>query len=165
MQATPSLERGNIEDIIDANLLLEQCNMEIMLKMGQLGLRCVVKSPKERPTMTQVWQELEAALHAADNFIHKQPSKGSRRSLGGSRQSAEYGPRRSSDQDYSQSFVSIDGVGLQRFHVEMDSLSFQSTSLRCLDSNSISVDFDKNSLSGITEETSTEEDSIYKRGH
>ncbi|GLT74148.1 hypothetical protein SLA2020_459620 [Shorea laevis] len=51
--ARPSIERGNIEEILDANLLSEPCNTKMMLKMGQLGLRCVVKNPKDRPTMTQ----------------------------------------------------------------------------------------------------------------
>ncbi|KAL5706394.1 hypothetical protein ACHQM5_024568 [Ranunculus cassubicifolius] len=135
--ARPSLELGNVEDIVDVNLLSEPCNMEMMLKMGQLGLQCVVKVPKERPTITQVWKELEEALYSTDNLMNKQASRSSRRS--------------------SQSFVSIDGVGLQRFHIEMDeSLSFQSTSLRCFENNSISIDIDNNILKGITEETSTD---------
>ncbi|CAK9142122.1 unnamed protein product [Ilex paraguariensis] len=150
----PSLERGNVDEILDASLLLEPCNMEMMLKMGLLGLRCVVKVPKQRPTMTQVWQELEAALHSSDNFINNQPSKSARRSVGVSSQSTDRGSYRSVDQDYSQNSVSIDGIGLQRFHVEMDSLSFQSASLRCLETNSISIDADKSNLRGIMEETS-----------
>ncbi|PIA25157.1 hypothetical protein AQUCO_12400011v1 [Aquilegia coerulea] len=68
--ARPSLELGNVEDIIDVNLLSEPCNMEMMLKMGQLALRCVVKVPKNRPTMTQVWQELEESFYSTDNFIN-----------------------------------------------------------------------------------------------
>ncbi|KAK9285100.1 hypothetical protein L1049_024285 [Liquidambar formosana] len=163
--ARPSIERGSVDEILDANLLLEPCNMEMMLKMGQLGLRCVVKVPKQRPTMAQVRQELEEALYAADNFIHKNPSKGPRRSIGGSCRTAEYRAQRSTDHDYSQSFVSIDGVGFQRFHVEMDSLSFQSTSLRCLETNSISIDIEKsNNLRGINEETSGEEEINHRRG-
>ncbi|KAF9604585.1 hypothetical protein IFM89_008029 [Coptis chinensis] len=134
--ARPSLELRSVEDIIDVNLLTEPCNMETMLKMGQLGLRCVVKVPKERPTMKQVWKELEETLYSTDNHINKQPSRSSRQSWGSS--------RRSVDRDTSQSFVSIDGVGLQRFHVEMDSMSFQSTSLRCFENNSNSIDMDKN---------------------
>lgn len=137
LQARPSLEQGRVEAILDANLLLEHCNVEMMLRVGQLGLRCVEKVPKKRPTMTQVWQELEAALYSADDFIHKQPSR----------------QQRSTDHDFSQSSVSIDRVGLQRFHVEMDSLFSMSTSLRCLEANSISIDVDKNNLRGISEET------------
>ncbi|KAK9062049.1 hypothetical protein SSX86_019233 [Deinandra increscens subsp. villosa] len=67
--ARPHLERGSVEEILDANLLLEPCNMEIMLKMGILGLRCVVKEPKQRPTMTQVYKELEAALWSANSTV------------------------------------------------------------------------------------------------
>lgn len=92
--------------------------MDVMLKMGQLGLRCAVKNPKNRPTMTQVWQELEQALKSADGRFM---------------QSTE-------QNEYSQSFVSIDGIGFQRFRVDMDSLSFASASLRCLDASSISID-------------------------
>ncbi|KAA8532021.1 hypothetical protein F0562_006837 [Nyssa sinensis] len=144
--ARPSLERCSVEEILDANLLLEPCNMYIMLKMGQLGLRCVVKVPNERPTMTEIWRELEAGLYSAGHCIYKQPSRGSRRSIGTS--------SRSIDHDCSQSSVSIDGVGLQRFHVEMDSLSFQSASLRCLEDSSVSIDTDKYNLRGISEEMS-----------
>ncbi|KAF8406637.1 hypothetical protein HHK36_008727 [Tetracentron sinense] len=142
--ARPSLERGSVEDILDANLLLEPCNMEMMLKMGKLGLRCVVEIPKERPTMTQVWKELEEALYSVDYFIHKQPSRGSLRSM--------------------ESFVSIDGIGLQRFLVDMDSLSFQSTSLRCLETNSIStIDAEANNLGEISEESSSDEETSLTR--
>ncbi|KAF6140486.1 hypothetical protein GIB67_010316 [Kingdonia uniflora] len=138
--ARPSLERGNVEDIIDVNLLTAPCNMEMMLKMGELGLRCAVKTPKKRPTMTQVWQELEEALHSTDNYINKQPSRTSRRSYGSSQRSAGL------DRDTSQTF-SVDGIGLQRFQVELDSISFQSTSMRWLDNNDISIDIDeKNNL-------------------
>ncbi|KAI3798820.1 hypothetical protein L1987_34099 [Smallanthus sonchifolius] len=69
--ARPHLERGSVEEILDANLLLEPCNMDIMLKMGLLGLRCVVKEPKQRPTMTQVYKELEAALWSANSHVHR----------------------------------------------------------------------------------------------
>ena len=138
IQARSSLERGKVEDIIDVNLLSEPCNMKMMLKMGRLGLRCVAHIPKERPTMTQVWQELEEALYMAENPIHKQPSWDSRKSM---------------DYEYSQSsFVSINEIGFQRFHVEMESLSFQSTILRCLEDNSTTIDVDKNTLKGTYEE-------------
>ncbi|GKV45109.1 hypothetical protein SLEP1_g52230 [Rubroshorea leprosula] len=144
----PSIERGNIEEILDANLLSEPCNMEMMLKMGQLGLRCVVKNPEDRPTMTQVWQELEDALYSVDSFIGKHPSRSSRISLF----------CQSIDQDYSQSFVSIDGVKFQRFRVEMDSMSFQSTSLRCFEASSVNIDADQSTLRGISEERNREEE-------
>ncbi|KAK2996086.1 hypothetical protein RJ640_011592 [Escallonia rubra] len=152
--ARPSLEQCSVEDILDANLLLEPCNMEMMLKMGQLGLRCVVKVPKQRPTMTQVWQELEASLYSAESFINKQPSRGSQRHTGNSHAYTDHGGRYSTDNDHSHSFVSVDGVGLQRFHVEMDSMSFQSTSMRCLEADTISLDIDKYNLRGISEEPS-----------
>lgn len=42
--------------------------------------------------------------------------------------------------------MSLNGVGFQRYHVEMESYSFRSTSLRCLEENSISVEFDKKNL-------------------
>ncbi|XWS45600.1 hypothetical protein CRYUN_Cryun15aG0150400 [Craigia yunnanensis] len=149
----PSIERGSIEEILDTSLLSEPCNMEMMLKMGELGLRCVVKMPKDRPTMTEVWQELEDTLYSVDNFMNKQPLRSSRRTIGKFARPTEQGHRRSLDQDYSQSFVSIDGVGFQKFRVEMDSVSFLSTSLRCFEINSNSVDVDKKSLRGISEET------------
>nr|POF11874.1 putative serine/threonine-protein kinase pbl15 [Quercus suber] len=123
---------------------VKPCNMEIMLKMAQLGLRCSVKVPKQRPTMNQVWQELEEALHSVGNFISKKPSSAALISSGSS------APCESMDNDYSQSFVSLNGVGLQRFHVEMESYSFRSTSLRCLEENSTSVEFDKKNLKGNT---------------
>lgn len=160
MQARPGLERGDVEEILDANLLTELCNKEMMLKMGRLGLRCVVKHPKDRPTMTQVWQELEEALYPVDSFIHKEPWRTSITSPTSSHQSIDHGPGRSTDSDYSQSFVSIDGVGFQRFRVEMDCLSFQSTSLRCFETSSVSIDIDKNNLRGIREETCREEEMI-----
>ncbi|KAM4128976.1 hypothetical protein ACJW30_02G209700 [Castanea mollissima] len=144
MQARPSLEKGRVEEILDVNLLSEPCNMEILLKMAQLGLRCSVKVPKQRPTMNQVWQELAEAQHSADNFISKHPSSAALISSGSS------APCESMDNDYSQSFVSLTGVGLQRLHVEMESYSFRSTSLRCLAENSISVEFDKKNLKGNT---------------
>ncbi|WCJ32722.1 protein kinase family protein [Euphorbia peplus] len=137
--ARPSLESGNVAEILDASLLTEPCNMEMMLKMGQLGLRCVVQNPKKRPTMTRVWQELEDALHS-------RPS--SHRLIG-------HGTRRSVDcNDSSQSFVSIDGVRYEGFGIEMDSsISFQSDiSLRCFKVNSFSIDVDKNNLRGISED-------------
>ncbi|XP_020540144.1 probable serine/threonine-protein kinase PBL11 [Jatropha curcas] len=150
--ARPSLERSNVAEILDANLLVEPCNMEVMLKMGQLGLRCVVQNPKDRPTMTQVWQELEETLYAADRFNQKEPSRSSKASSARSYRLTDHRPQRSTDSD-SQSFVSIDGVGLQRFHIEMDNLSFQSASLRCFEATSFSIDIDNN-LTGISEETS-----------
>ncbi|KAG8367504.1 hypothetical protein BUALT_Bualt16G0078800 [Buddleja alternifolia] len=137
--ARNSIEKGSIEDILDANLLMEGCNMEMMLKMGEIGLRCVVKVPKERPTMTQVWQELEVALNSVDNVLPKHPlSENCTRLNNASNQSIT---RRIHqwDHDYSQSIVSVDGIGLERFDVDMDSLSFQSASLRCLET-SISMD-------------------------
>lgn len=137
LQARPSLEKGSVEEVLDANLLLEPCNMEMMLKMGQLGLRCVVKVPKQRPTMTQVWQELEAALYMADTSIPKQPVK--RRSIGISHEST--------DHDYSHS-----GVELQRFRIEMDTIHGAST--RCLDTNATSIDIDKNCSRGIRQQMS-----------
>lgn len=123
---------------MDANLLLEPCNMEVMLKMGQLGLRCVVKVPKQRPTMTQVWQELEAALHVADTYIPKHPRK--RRSIGVSHRSMV-------EQDDSES-----GVEFQRFHVDMD--TDHSASLGCLDSSAVSIEIDKVTSRGIRQQMS-----------
>ncbi|KAK7346311.1 hypothetical protein VNO80_20827 [Phaseolus coccineus] len=142
--ARPSIKKGSVEEIIDANLLCqsEPCNMEVMLKMGQLALRCVVEEPKHRPTMTQVCQELERALYSADSFnSNKQSSKGFFTPIGLSQQSPKSETRGSVEShDCSESFVSIDGVGFQKFHVDMDSFSFKSTDLRCLENNSISID-------------------------
>lgn len=129
LQARPSIEKGSIEEIMDANLFCESepCNMKVMLKMGQLGMRCVAQEPKHRPTMIHVCKELEQALYSDDNFRNKDSE-----TLG-----------------FSHSFVSIDGVGFEKFHVDMDSFSFKSTNLRCLENNSISIDIDKNNLKRI----------------
>ena len=121
-------------DILDTNLLVQGCNMEMMLKMGEIGLRCVVKVPKERPTMTQVRQELEAALEAAEEASPDHPPRDDPAvSTGGD--GWESGMTHRS----SHSVVSVDGIGLERFHVDMDSVSFQSVNLRCLET-SISMD-------------------------
>ncbi|KAK9165061.1 hypothetical protein Scep_000252 [Stephania cephalantha] len=137
--ASPSIGKGNVEEILDVRLLSEPCNIEMMLKMAQLGMRCAVKAPKNRPTMIKVWEELEEALYSTDNLSSvKQSLKGGRRSTSG-----------------SQSSVSLDGIGLQKFHVEMDSISFQSTSLRCLEDNSVSIELYKSNLEGISEGTNT----------
>ncbi|KAM0022182.1 putative protein kinase RLK-Pelle-LRR-I-1 family [Helianthus debilis subsp. tardiflorus] len=131
--ARPHLERGNVEEILDANLLLEPCNMDIMLKMGRLGLRCVVKEPKQRPTMRQVYKELETALWSANSNVQRQVTpRSSTESVGG--RSSELRKGHVMDHDRS---VSLDGVGLQRFRVDIDSLSFQSASLRCLEPDNL----------------------------
>ncbi|KAL3525225.1 hypothetical protein ACH5RR_013597 [Cinchona calisaya] len=156
--ARSSLERGRVHEIIDSNLLLEECNIEIMLKMGQLGLKCVVDMPKERPTMTQVRQELETALHSVQIFIPKQHSLNSPELSRFRSGSAVYGSCRSIDNGYSQRSISIDGIGLQRFHVDMDSHSFRSSSLKCFE-HSISMEAAAASnLRGISEEMSTSMD-------
>ncbi|XP_038996825.1 probable serine/threonine-protein kinase PBL11 [Hibiscus syriacus] len=122
--ARPSIERGHIEEILDTTLLSRPCNIDMMLTMGELGLRCVAKTPKDRPTMTQVWQELENTLYSVDNLINKQPLRSSKPTTTPTFPGAtEQGHHRSFDLDYSQSFVSIDGVGFQKFHVELDSAS------------------------------------------
>ncbi|KAL4375914.1 hypothetical protein GQ457_02G013450 [Hibiscus cannabinus] len=147
--ARPSIERGNIEEILDTTLLSGPCNMDMMLTMGELGLRCVAKMPKDRPTMTQVWQELENMLYSAGNLINKQTLRSSKPTTNPTfPRPTEQRHHRSFDQDYSQSFVSIDGVGFQRFHVELDSISSQSTSLRCFELDSASIDVDRKNLRG-----------------
>jgi hypothetical protein len=132
LQARPSIEKGNIAEIMDANLFCqnEPCNMEVMLKVGQLGIRCVAQEPKHRPTMTQVCKELEHALYSDDSFTDKDSE-----ALGSVQHC-----------DFSQGFVSIEGAGLEKFHIDMDSFSFKSINLRCLENNSISIDIDKNNL-------------------
>ncbi|XP_057767935.1 putative serine/threonine-protein kinase isoform X1 [Salvia miltiorrhiza] len=129
-----SIEKGKIGDILDTNLLVQGCNMEMMVKMGEIALRCVVKVPKERPTMSQVRQELEAALKAADDEDLPPPPPAASMGDGDDDQRKSGRIHRSSD-----SVVSVDGIGLERFHVELDSVSFQSVSLRCLET-SISMD-------------------------
>ncbi|KAI3922527.1 hypothetical protein MKX01_006216 [Papaver californicum] len=148
--ARPSIERGIVEDIIEVNLLAESCNMQMMLKMGQLGLRCTVETPKNRPTMTQVSQELEEALISTDNYlmhVSNQPyhSKGSiKASMEGSHKFSADLQTNQHELEISQSFVSIDGLKFQKFRLEeMDSVnSFAGTNLRCLENNSISLDVD-----------------------
>lgn len=126
LQARPSLEKGRVEEILDADLLTEPCNLEVMLKMGQLGLKCTSQQPKYRPTMAQVWQELEEALHGADNFSkRKQLLK-----------------QKSMEFEYSESLVSIEGIRFEKFCVGMDSFAFESASLKCLEINSVSINVD-----------------------
>lgn len=121
-------------DILDTNLIVQGCNMEMMLKMGEIGLRCVVKVPKERPTMAQVRQELEAALEAAEEASREDTTRDDPAvSMGGD------GWESGRNHRSSHSVVSVDGIGLERFHVDMDSVSFQSVNLRCLET-SISMD-------------------------
>ncbi|KAH6818481.1 hypothetical protein C2S51_002084 [Perilla frutescens var. frutescens] len=123
--ARPSVEKGEIEEILDADLAIEGCNMESVLKMAQIALKCVVEVPKMRPTMTQVWEELEAAFNF-DDELPEQPL------------TDDHSRNRDNRYDFNcQSIVSVDGIGLERFHVEMDSLSFQSSSLRCLQTSAI----------------------------
>ncbi|XP_017604805.1 probable serine/threonine-protein kinase PBL25 [Gossypium arboreum] len=132
------VSRGATSKKSSIQLLSKPCNMEMMLKMGELGLRCVAKTPKDRPTMTQVWQELE-------NTFNEHPSLSSKTTTTTKfPQSTEQGI--SFEQDCSQSFVSIDGVGFQKFHIELDSISSQSNSLRCFEINSASIDIDKENL-------------------
>lgn len=136
-QARDSIENNRIEDIVDANLLVQGCNMGLMLKIGQLALRCVVKEPKERPTMNQVWRELEAALRSVDEPLAEEdrPMLAREESIVSRRIDRSL----TSGDDYCHSIVSVDGIGLERFYVDVDGVSFQSASLRCL---SISVDED-----------------------
>ncbi|XP_068640794.1 probable serine/threonine-protein kinase PBL11 [Aristolochia californica] len=146
--ARSSIEEGNIGDVLDANLLLQPCNMEMMLKMGELGLRCTEKIPRRRPTMAQICEELEEALRSTESFIDsKHPTSSFR----------------SEDED-SQSFVSIDGAKLQRFRVEMESMSFQSPSMKAFEISSVSLDMEKKVqkiTGGIIEEDDTRKTHAY----
>lgn len=156
------MERGRVEEIIDANLIMgmEACNMEIMLKMGQIGLRCVVGEPKKRPTMNQVWQELETALQSVDAFLPKQPSSNSETFLKGSFSLTSYRDHSSLNHIHSQGSI---GLEFEKFYIDMDSLSFSSANLRCLETDSVSIDTAEE-LRGITQEgnTSTDEESIFQ---
>lgn len=129
--------------------------MEMMLKMGQLGLKCVVKDPKQRPTMTLVWQELESALSLIDNVIHKQPSNHLWRSASSrSSQLTEIWNQDSTTLVSSQNSISIDAIQLQKFYIAMDNLSFPSENLRWLDNNSADVDgYDSQNLKAAIKET------------
>ncbi|XP_038882238.1 probable serine/threonine-protein kinase PBL7 [Benincasa hispida] len=124
--ARPSIEKGRVEEILDADLLIEPCNLEVMLKMGQLGLKCTSQQPKYRPTMAQVWQELEEALHGADNFSKRKQLK-----------------QKSMEFEYSESLVSIEGIKFGKFRVGMDTFAFESASLNCLEIDSVSIDIDE----------------------
>ncbi|XP_012491481.1 probable serine/threonine-protein kinase PBL7 [Gossypium raimondii] len=158
--ARPSIEKSSIEEILDISLLspAQTCNMEMMLKMGELGLSCVEKMPKNRPTMARVWQELEDTLHLVDNSTHKQPWRSSVRATSKLAPPTERVHHRTLDKDFSQSFVSIDGVGFQKFRIEMDIVSLQSSSsLRCFEFNTNDgVEVDKKNLTPVTEETSNQ---------
>ncbi|KAG0462217.1 hypothetical protein HPP92_020693 [Vanilla planifolia] len=89
--AKPSVEKGFLEDIVDPSLLLEACDMKVMLKIAQLGLRCTTWEPNERPTMRQVVRELEESLRHA--------------------------MRKLDDGEHELESISIEGVTLQRFYV------------------------------------------------
>lgn len=138
LKARPSIKTGNVGEILDANLISEPCNMEMMLKMAELGLKCVMERPKQRPTMTDVWQQLELALTSALSFINMQTAPaGSFRRPSGQSQLDLF--------DRSQSSVSMDSVQLQRFKVEMevDDSVQSSASLRRFDMQSVSLDVDE----------------------
>lgn len=127
-----------MEEILDASLLLEQCDMKVMLKMGQLSLRCVARSLKCCPVMSEVVQELEDALRSADNsFI---PTESPSITFGTWTLNMTKIWRSMDDQDLCS--LRTDRVGYQKFHVEMDSVSYQNANLRCLQMNSISIDVD-----------------------
>lgn len=133
-----------MEEILDANLIMdmEDCNMGIMLKMGQIGLRCVVGEPKKRPTMTQVWEELEAALQSVDNtFLPRQSSLNSQTFLKGTSFSfSQTSYKDNLSLNYIHSSHGSISSDLQKFYIDMDSLSFRSSSLRCLETDSVSID-------------------------
>ncbi|KAH0456097.1 hypothetical protein IEQ34_014004 [Dendrobium chrysotoxum] len=125
--AKASIERGRLEEILDASLQLGPCNMKMILKMAQLGIKCTAWQPKDRPTMRQVVIELEAQIRAISSM------------------------QTSSDAEELQS-ISINNVQLQRFSVgSYDDLSIRSTSLRSLDVNGNSSS-ERSKLSGISEE-------------
>lgn len=142
-----------MEEILDANLIMddmEDCNMGIMLKMGQIGLRCVVGEPKKRPTMTQVWEELEAALQSVDNtfFLPRQSSLNSQTFLKGMSFSFSFSQTSYEDNsslNYIHSSHGSISSDLQKFYIDMDSLSFRSSSLRCLETDSVSIDNEEES--------------------
>ncbi|OAY69250.1 Receptor-like protein kinase THESEUS 1, partial [Ananas comosus] len=117
--ARPSLQKGTVEEILDANLLLdlEPCNMEMMLKIGQLGLKCVAKEPRDRPTMSQVVGELEEGMQLSASW--RLVGKGEWQSC------------------------SFNAVCLERYHLDIDELLIHSPRMRCLDVNSYSVDIEK----------------------
>ncbi|GKC88674.1 hypothetical protein Tco_1149323, partial [Tanacetum coccineum] len=73
--ARPHLERGSVEELIDTNLLLEPCNMDVMLKMGLLGLRCAVIEPKQRFHDTSsrrlVYQGVDTSDGAYDQLLYQ----------------------------------------------------------------------------------------------
>ena len=66
-------------------------------KDGRTWSKMVVKIPKDRPTMTEVWQGLEDTLYSVDNFMNKQPLRSSRKTIGKFPRSTEQGHRRSLD--------------------------------------------------------------------
>ncbi|CAL1361110.1 unnamed protein product [Linum trigynum] len=139
--ARPYLEKGHVEDILDANLLIQPCNMEMMLKMGQLGLRCVVKTPKNRPTMAEVCYELQEGLFLTTRVAPGGSLRCSTRSI------EKLG-------ESSQSIVTNGdhGVSLEKFKVDdMESDSFEATSFRFFEATSVDIDLIKDNLYGIVE--------------
>ncbi|KAG9442798.1 hypothetical protein H6P81_018652 [Aristolochia fimbriata] len=130
--ARPSVEQGKIGDILDANLLMQPCNMEMMLKMGRLGLRCTEKVPRRRPTMAQICQELEEALRSStDGFVQR-------------RQLHPTTYFRPENDNESETFVSTDGVRLQRFYVEMEGMPpLEDPSMKAFEISGVSLDMEK----------------------
>ncbi|CAN0918871.1 Receptor-like protein kinase THESEUS 1 [Linum grandiflorum] len=184
-----SLERGDVEEILDANLMVQSCNMDMMLKMGQLGLRCVEKTPKNRPTMCQVWQELQEALFETTRVAPGGSFTTSNQSISQVCQELQEASFETSNQSISQvcqevqedsfettriaqresltasnqateekltgssrSIVSLNGVGFERFSIDMDCRSSEeATSLRFFEDTSIDIDLIRNNLDGTVQ--------------
>ena len=76
-QARPSLVQGDLESILDPFLMIHTYNRDMMLFMAQLGMRCVERSPKDRPIMRQICEELEFHLYSqilqpSRSLVHRQ---------------------------------------------------------------------------------------------
>lgn len=69
--ARENVEQGHLENILDPRLLGRPYNRQILLDMSRLGLRCVDKNMKERPTMSTVGQELEASVRKTELAMFK----------------------------------------------------------------------------------------------
>ncbi|CAN1757657.1 Probable receptor-like protein kinase At5g59700 [Linum perenne] len=161
-----SLERGDVEEILDANLMGQPCNTDMMLKMGQLGLRCVVKNPKDRPTMSRVWQELQEALFETtrvapggsltmSNQSTSQEWQDQQEASSGATRVARRGSLTTSEGKLTEScgsIASVNEVGFERFSVNMDSSFDENTSLRFFEDTSIDIDLLRNNLDGTVDD-------------
>ncbi|XP_057863420.1 putative serine/threonine-protein kinase [Cryptomeria japonica] len=142
--ARPSLEQGNLENILDSSLLRQTYNRDMMLFMGQLGLRCVERSPKDRPTMRQICEELE--FHLYSQILEPSRSLVNRQG--------------ENSINENEDSISLENIGLQKFEVEMENVSFDGTNMRSLECHSFRIYLSLNNSEQVNEVDDTNNTTI-----